>query len=301
MPGTTIICPDGKSCEITQCLSECRIKNTLVSGRCMSLPSLISVTKERPWTGVPSTTMLLNGVRETFLKITKDYPIDPQNQVFAVYGTAVHSQLEGMEVPDALKEERLFDDYSSGAYDYLDTKTNSLWDFKTYGSFKAAKVLGIRKNRIPVGTFKNGNTKYKTFYTEDGHKDRLDLSIQLNDYRTKLQLHGTPVDNMYCEMLCRDGNTQVAKNRGLFKSTYIVQLNKISDKWLERWKRIKHTALMSAIMANEIPAPCRPRERWAYFSDKDNRWINNKCQKYCQPWMHCNIGRAEHDTESEED
>lgn len=297
MPLKNVICPDGKECTTKQCFTKCRLEEQLVSGRCMSLPTLYSVLQERPWAGKPSTTQLLQGTRELFLKITQDYSIDPQQQVFAMYGTAIHSKLEGMEVPDSLKEERLHDEYSSGAFDYFDKKTNSLWDFKTYGSFKAAKIIGIGQRKIPIGTFKNGNTKYKTLFTEDGHKDRLDLSIQLNDYRTKLEAIGEKVENLFCEMLVRDGNTQVARNRGVFRNTYIVKINKISNWWIEKWKKIKYKNVMEALESGIMPEPCKPRERWCYYDSRKERIVNNKCRMYCQVWRSCDIGRLEHEEE----
>lgn len=300
MPATHVICPDGIEYPIQECISHCRMCETLTSGACMSRPTLASVLEERPWTGKPSTTQLLTGVREIFLKITTEYSINPQDLVFALFGSAVHSRLESIDTPDALKEERLHDEFSSGCYDFFDKRTGSLWDFKTYGSFKAAKVLGIRKNKIPIGTFKNGNTKYRTFFTEDGHKDRLDLSIQLNDYRTKLESIGTKVSNMFCEIICRDGNTQVAKGRGIFKSTYIVKLNKISNRWIDKWKELKYKAIQSALSSGKLPPPCKPRERWSYYDENKKRFVNTKCARYCVVWKSCEIGRLEHGEDVDE-
>ena len=301
MSATHVLCPNGKTNTIKQCLEQCPYSKEHPSGRCMSLPTLTSVLQERPWSGTPSTTQLLRGTREAFLAITQPYTIDPQQAVFAMYGTSVHAKLETVEVPDALKEERLYDEYSSGAFDYYDKATNSLWDFKTYGSFKASKILGINKSRIPIGKFKNGNTKFKTFFTEDGHKDRFELSVQLNDYRTKLERIGYKVANMFCEILCRDGNTMVAKNRGIFKNTYIVRLNKISDRWIEKWKRVKSQALQKALETGLLPPPCKPRERWTYFDERKGRLVNNKCAKYCNVWKYCDIGRLEHEEDLEDE
>jgi hypothetical protein len=258
------------------------------------------ISKDRPWTGKPSTTQLLNGTRELYLKIKKEFAVDPQQMVFAIFGTAVHAQLEGIDVPDALREERLHDEYSSGAFDYFDTKTNSLWDFKTYGSFKAAKAIGVTSTKIAVGTYGNGRTKYKTIFSSGESHDRLDLAIQLNDYASKLRDAGYTVDNLFCEILVRDANTVSARSRGLYKNTYVVKINPLSKIWLDKYKKIKYNRLMKALETDILPPPCSPKECWAYYNNREGRIVYNKCQKYCNVWQYCDRGISEHDLTDDE-
>ena len=55
MPATKFQCPDGAEIAIGNCLATCRLGR-----RCLTLPTLIKIASgERPWTGTPSTTMLL--------------------------------------------------------------------------------------------------------------------------------------------------------------------------------------------------------------------------------------------------
>lgn len=92
------------------------------SCRCLSKRTLIALADQREWTGTPSTTQLLAGTRENYLKITKEYAIDPKSSLFMLHGTKVHDYLEKYTDDEGISEVRLDDGTSTGAFDYYQLK-----------------------------------------------------------------------------------------------------------------------------------------------------------------------------------
>lgn len=287
------ICPDGVEVKIDECLTECRLKGQVnpetgdlycPAGRCLSRRTLNALADQREWTGIPSTTQLLNGTREAYLKIVKDYAINPRESLFMLHGSKVHDYLEKYTGEDEMSEVRLEDGVSTGAFDYWTSEDGgTLYDLKTYGSYKAAKVLGLEEVKIPTGAFyKNGNPKYRKVFKKGGRHDRMDLAIQLNDYRTKIESQlNKPVKNMVCEIIVRDGNTYMAAQRGITEPGYLVPVNKISDCYVKAYMKKKADALKHALETNEMPPPCKPRERWG----------DRKCSSYCPVKEFCDYGK----------
>jgi hypothetical protein len=292
MPAVEFICEDKGKCPIQDCITKgCRIPFAFDAGRCLSLATLRAISEQREWTGIPSTTMLIGGTREAYLKITQEFAIDPQDMIWAIHGTKVHALLEGFSEEDDICEERIFDEYSSGSPDRYERKTGYEYDYKSYGSFKTAKVLGLKKERVPVigsdgKQEKWGNGKLKYFdrwYI--GHKSRFDLALQMNDYRLKIErIKGLPVNGMFAEILTRDAGTYMAKSRGIEKNAQLVKINKISDFWVETYMRAKANNLKKALETDTLPPPCNYRETWGGI----------KCERFCQVWQFCDIGREKH-------
>lgn len=293
MPYTEYICPDGQTCKIEDCLKACRLRGKInpetglpycPGGRCLSRQTLLAIADQREWTGKPSTTQLLGGTREAYLKLTENYAINPKDSLFMLHGTKVHGVLENYTDEQALSEIRLDDGVSTGAFDYYDEaecegeNRGYLYDHKTYGSYKAAKVLGIRVEKELVGKYKNGKPKYRNVVKHDGPKHRLDLAIQLNDYRMKLKkCLGKDVDKMLCEIIVRDGSTYMANGRGITENGYLVPVNKISDHWVELYMKEKARRLSKALEEKKCPPPCRPSEVWG----------GTKCKGFCPVRQFC--------------
>lgn len=296
MPYNRFICPDGNECEIKDCMNGCRIKESFRAGRCLSLPTLKAASEQRTWTGVPSTTQLLNGTRESYLKITEEYAINPEQRIWAIFGTAVHSVTDSYCPDDHLGEIRIFDENSSGAFDYYDASSGDLYDRKTYGSYKTAKLMGLTKVRYPVFgedgkqlKHKNGKPMFEDCF-EIGAKDRLDVAVQMNDYRMKLEMSGFPVNNMFVEVLVRDGGTYIAKNRGIDFNARLVEINKVSDRWISRYMGRKARDLAYYLEQQTLPPPCKMRETWGGI----------KCERYCDVWKFCDVGQKLHKTTAED-
>lgn len=313
MPYSRYICPDGQCTNIADCLKKCRIASRFESERCLSKRTLMAIADQRPWTGTPSTTMLLSGTRSEFLKLIHDYPVDPQDCIWMLFGSGVHGHLEKYMPDNSSSEERIFAEHSSGAYDHYDEEEEALFDVKTYGSYKTAKILGLKKVKDPVMGFDgqqekwgNGKKKFNTYYVV-GRRDRLEVAMQLNDYRMKIENEPAydklgneyyrKVRMMVIEIITRDAGTYIAADRGIKQNAQLVRVNRISDRWIERYNRKKSQDLCYYVNKFfdegilEMPPPCKPREIWGGL----------KCQKYCAVWMHCDKGREAKGVKSTDD
>ena len=282
MLATKFICSDGKRIDIADCLSTCPNNQ-----RCMFLPTLRAVAKSLDRKiSEPTVTELISGTRETFLKKTTDYAVDPASILYALHGQAVHSINERHTQGNILSEERLKDDITSGQFDLfgkiLDADDGVLGDLKITSSFKLMKALGIYKQKVDTGEvyksgLKKGQPKFRSELRFDGVRDLLDWAIQLNAYRILLERAGFKVSRMYVQVICRDSGLRIAKERGITKSVYIIPINKISDHWLQLYFYHKAKALRDAIESNTLPPVCSFRERWG----------NRKCLGYCAAREHC--------------
>jgi len=282
MPATKFICPDGKRINIADCLCSCPNQQ-----RCMFLPTLRAVANSLDRKiSEPTVTELITGTRETFLKKTTDYSVDPASILYALHGQAVHSINERHTQGSILSEERLKDEITSGQFDLFGKILNAddgvLGDLKITSSFKLMKALGIYKQKIDTGEvyksgLKKGQPKFRSELRFDGVRDLLDWAIQLNYYRMLLERAGFKVNRMVIEALCRDSGLRIAQERGISKSVYIIPINKISDHWLNRYFQHKAKILREAIESKTLPLVCSFRERWG----------DKKCLGYCAARENC--------------
>ena len=282
MPATKFICPNGQRIRIKECLRSCPNQQ-----RCMFLPTLRAVAKslDRNITE-PTVTELIAGTRETYLKKTSAYAVDPASVLYALQGQAIHSINELNTQGAILSEERLKDDITSGQFDLfgkiLDADDGVLGDLKITSSFKLMKALGIYKVKVDTGEvyksgLKKGQPKFKTELRYDGVRDLLDWAIQINYYRMLLENAGFKVNKMCIQAICRDSSLRIAAERGIDKTVYIIPINKISDHWLIRYFQHKAKVLQDAIRTKTLPQICYFRERWG----------NRKCLGYCSARENC--------------
>ena len=81
MPATSFVCPSGGSIAIKDCLDECPNGT-----RCMFKTTLTAVANsQKRDMGIPTVTEILTGTREAYLKRTKEYAVNPMDQVFALF------------------------------------------------------------------------------------------------------------------------------------------------------------------------------------------------------------------------
>lgn len=289
MPATKFICPNGERVRIVDCLRSCPNVQ-----RCMFLPTLRAVAKSLDRKiSEPTVTELIAGTRETYLKKTSSYAVEPASILYALQGQAIHSINELNTQGAILSEERLKDDITSGQFDLygkiLDADEGVLGDLKVTSSFKLMKALGIYKVKVDTGEvyksgLKKGQPKFKTELRYDGVRDILDWSIQLNYYRMLLEKAGFKVSRMYVQAICRDASVRIAAERGIDKTVYIIPINKISDHWLSRYFQHKAKLLNSAITSKTLPPICSFRERWG----------NRKCLDYCAARENCPYAQRLH-------
>ena len=286
MPATKFICPNGQRIRITDCLRSCPNQQ-----RCMFLPTLRAVADSLNRNiAEPTVTELIAGIRETYLKKTSSYSVEPASILYALQGQAIHSINEQQTQGAILSEERLKDDITSGQFDLygkiLDTDEGVLGDLKVTSSFKLMRALGIYKVKVDAGEIyksglKKGQPKFKTELRYDGVRDLLDWSIQLNYYRLLLERAGFKISRMYIQAICRDASLRIAAERGIDKPVYIIPINKISDHWLSRYFQHKAKLLREAIKSKTLPPVCSFRERWG----------NRQCLGYCAARENCSYAQ----------
>lgn len=256
----------------------------------MLLPTLraIAASLNRRLEGL-SVTELLVGTRETYLKKTMEYAVDPQRRLSAIWGSGVHSVHEGHAF-GMRSEERLFSEHYSGKFDLYGAALDddaTLADIKTANASKIAKALGLYKTDIPTGeVFKSGprkgEPKTRKEWHSGGAKHITDWAVQINAYRMLLETEGFPVSKMVIQAICRDGGARATAENGLDKAVYLIPINRINDRWINRYLGLKAVYLELAIKHGILPSPCNRRERWQ--GDK-------KCLEFCDVAELCDYGQ----------
>ena len=294
MPAKYCFCPDGEKREIGQCLTQCPLGD-----RCLTEATLIKVFAEREWMGTPSTTQLLNGTRLEYLKLTKVYAIDPQDRAFALLGTQHHQMLEKISAKlNCLAEERLSGEVM-GVLDLLEPDPLSdgdeyvLIDYKTWGSYKVAKAIGIYGVKVPDprgGVYqksgnwgKAGDPKMITEWREDPDKaDNWEAELQLNNYRLLAEAAGFPISRMKLQVTVRDGGTINASSNGVLKRILMIPVKRLPDDEVKDYFAWKKEALLSALEGGVLPSACSSRENWD----------GSRCAGYCEVVDWCPEGLA---------
>ena len=296
------VCPDGGEIDIRDCLKDggCRLTK-----RCLTKATLIELGKVRSWKGVPSTTQLLNGTNEAFLKITMPYAETPDSMAFRLLGTMSHSMLESNDVEGSIIEERLTgQDGVSGQADILETEGgwNVLTDYKNSGSFKVAKALGAypvwkdhptevyqKKTTLTINGVKETREKgdpkvIKTMQFDIKRQDCRDWVLQLNKYRIDLEdALGIHVDEMRIQVTVRDGGTLSARTFGIDRRIYMVPIPHLPDHEVtDYFKRKKH-ALLTALEQGDWDVPCDVEETW----NGRKCQINEDGQSFCSVRKYC--------------
>ncbi len=285
-------CPDKRLIPIQDCFSKCRMGD-----RCEPIPYLHLCAEEREWTGTPSTTQLLNGTMLSYLKITQPYSVDPDDMAFAIHGTIAHQQLE-----EKAKELGLVAELSAtldgrNVADLIETENGEviLTDYKTWGSYRVAKALGIvevGKQPNPNGeTYKSsgkwgkaGSPKMVSVFQQVASEvDNFEAELQLNRYSIMLMELGISVTKMRIHVIVRDGGLMIARSRGVEKNTYIKPIRELADSGVIAYFTGKSSQLIGALATSKLPEPCNNRECWDGI----------RCRDYCEVAMYCPKGLLE--------
>ena len=280
MPAKWFICPDGDTNLISDCLYSCRMSDQLPAGRCLSLRTLRLIAEQREWTGTPTTTQLLKGTMEAYLELTTDYTVNPQDELFRVHGTRAHHLLEQYHEDD-LGEERLHDEICSGQFDFYDTTDQALFDTKTWGSYRIMRALGLKQVEVNTGEFfktgpRKGLPKTRKEWVDGGEPDLFNEEIQLNDYRMKLEAAGFAVSGMFIEALARDGNTYMARNRGVEQNGVLIPIQRLKDSIVREYLTSKRDNLLNALEFG-----------WTDKCNSRENWEGRKCDRYCRVAAAC--------------
>ena len=288
------ICPDGQTIKVEDCLDTCRL-----GLRCQEKPDLYLMSQEREWTGTPSTTQLINGTMLEFLKLTQPYYVDPDRRVFMLQGTKNHELLDqaakelGLASEIALSIDRNILDYITWEGDKV-----SLIDRKWWGSYKVAKALGIvqvGRQPDPSGAVyktsgrwgKAGSPKMIAVFAAVPEKaNNWEAELQLNNYRILLfKAISLKIDEQYLRVVVRDGGLVSAKNKGVYRNSYRIDVPFLPDNKVEDYFEFKKASLLSALANGEWQLPCTAEETWEGL----------RCEEWCEVWEHCPKGRLVHE------
>lgn len=291
MPAKWFVCPDGEKIEISKCLS---VRGCRLGARCATMPYLRMCANQRPWKAV-TPSQAGTGPRVTYLKQVCDFAIDPDGMAWMSVGVGTHDKLSIHRlVRGFVAEEGFSDDLIRGIPDLLEPDEEEigfylLYDYKTWGSFKIMKALGIAedtenpqvdKHGQPV-TYKSGKKKGQTKYQLKpgmAPPDMYDTELQLNRYRIVVESNGFPISRMNVQAIVRDGNTYMASSRGVVRNTYLIPVKKLpNDEVLGFYKQLQDDC-------NYAFETGKPR-----ICTKHETWDGRRCQSddYCPVRFYC--------------
>lgn len=292
MPAKYFICPDEIEIEISECLKNggCRMNK-----RCATRPYLRLIGFDREWEGV-SPSSAGNGPRLLYLKATHDYSINPQDRVWAAFGTSTHDKL-GMHkyIHNVLSEEKMSDKDMTGIADVLEVDEEKdgyyvLSDYKTWGSYKVAKAMGMRvvkedvelkdDNGNPI-LLKSGANKGKPKTKQEskiviGEPDLKGEVLQLNRYRIFFEQYGFPISRIQIQVVSRDGGTYIAKSRGIDNNLYMIDVPIISDGTVHDFYNNLQGEVDIAFSSGYVRL-CNDWESWE----------NRRCNGFCEVSDYC--------------
>jgi hypothetical protein len=290
MPWTQFECPDGEKIEIEKC---CEKGGCRMTERCVSRPTCILFSRSRrEWRGKISATQALNGTRYEYLRLTVNYSEKPVDRAFALLGTFHHLRHQKLDLPDALVEERLEDEDSTGMFDYYEEENgvHVLTDYKTTAAYKLCRWLGKYQVEEETGEFfksgpRAGQKKTRKVWAMR-EPDLFDLSMQFSRYAWLLRKNNFPVDIAKAQATIRDFNKRMGIQYGLDRKIYMLSVPLFDEETVTNFYRTKNNALNEALAKKELPPVCDRRERWT-----NDAGIDIRCTGYCPVWAACDHGR----------
>jgi hypothetical protein len=180
------------------------------------------------------------------LKVTQDYAIDPMGGTPIMMGVAFHESMNRLaQSLNAKSEVPLRALGIQGTCDLIEEDT--LTDYKTYGSYRVKRLLYDNDNYEPA--------------------------MQLNIYRRLLKEQDKDVIITALRLFCivRDAGTAAAKNNGIDKEIYTIELPIFRDSLVEDFITQKRDNLLEALRDGKLPPKCT----------NDECWQGRKCFGYC--------------------
>jgi len=269
MPSRWFKCLDGETEEIGKCLEK---RGCRMGERCATLPYLRFAAENRDWRGV-TPSMAGNGPRIHLLQEQTWFTVDPYSRAFACLGVHTHDNLSNNKLTNnVLAEERMVDPTSRGTMDLLEE--DEFWDgkylltdYKSWGSYKVMKAMGLVKDRGA-----------KEWYVDPEKADMRETDLQVNRYRITAEENGFPVSRMRVQVIPRDANTLTATGRGIVRPVYIIPVKQLPDERVLTYYRKLGEAVEKGLETGWAPR-CGPWECW------DGR----RCNGYCDVSPACKL------------
>jgi hypothetical protein len=228
------------------------------------------------------------------LRITKDYAVSPESRAFALLGSTHHKMLEGFA--DGKGEVKVEVMGIQGTCDMPEevsgTDECDILDYKTWGSFRVARALGLEdvgKVPDPSGAVYTRGGKWgpagspkmvSIFRANAGKADLANEVIQLNFYRVGLEKQGRKVRKLGIQATVRDGGTVTAKSYGVDRLIYMIEVPRIGDVDVMGWLLERKLELEDALISNSTRV-CSDTECWG----------GRRCQNYCDVAGFCVMGK----------
>ena len=263
----------------------------------ITMPTLRALALQRDNNRPPSTTELIIGTCEAYLKRKHNYFINPQDKAFALAGTMHHLKLEKHADENFICEEPLEGFGITGIPDLYDIKNEILYDYKNTGSYKVSKSLGMSFMMVddPSGALYKVSGKWgkagtpkkvKQWYVDPEKADPEDWTLQLNLYRLFLEEKGYNVKKIYVQATVRDGGIMASRDRGISRNIYLIHIPIMSYESVMEYFKEKRDNLIHALKTDTLPVMC----------SKEETWDGKKCEKYCDARSFCpyiNSGESE--------
>ena len=157
---------------------------------------------------------------------------------------------------------------TSGKFDLygqiIDLSDKTLGDYKITSSYKLMRALGYYKVDVPTGEvyktgLRKGQPKTRKEWRTDGVRHILDWAIQVNYYRILLEQRGFKVESMKIQAFCRDFSLRIAEERNIRRQVYIININKISDRWIKLYMETKAKRLKELLKKATCRSFVRPK------------------------------------------
>jgi hypothetical protein len=230
--------------------------------RCLTLPTLYSLSYDREFTGTFSTTQLLNSFRISYLRIKSDYWIKPEDRAFQILGVRHHAVLEkSAKLHDLMAELKLKGDTEiTGILDILEPHETipDAWVMTDYKSWGSSALIRF--------------------------DNKHDVVYQLNHYRILADKVLAPgyVERLQVQVTVRDGGTQSARQNGVKERIKILDVPIMADAFVTKFFDERAAALMGYIDRNELPPMC------------EDTWNGRRCNGFCEVYESCPQGRKVH-------
>jgi len=165
-----------------------------------------------------------------------------------------------------------------------------LTDYKTWGSFKICKAIGVKKEYEQVldeqgqpvlykSGLKKGMEKLTPVITQsDEAIDLYETELQLNRYRLFFENYGFPISRIQVQAIIRDGNTSIAKSRGIHKNLMVIDIKKLPD---------TEVIAFYGKLIDEVNAAFK--DGYARKCNDWETWGGTRCKSYCEVKHACDM------------